>query len=259
MNQTKSILSAIKEQGLLPLYWTLSRIVLDITHQYSSFDVDTDYLRTKIRGQHAFQISLVNEAIYLLGMPKSITDVGDSAGTHIQYIKGLYPDKDIQTLSVNSEQCAVDRIRSKGLDAVCCRAEDLYIKADMFLCFEMLEHLMNPCEFLYKLSKIGCRALVLTIPYLRQSRVGLHHIRGNQKRQVNSENTHIFELSPGDWGLIFKHSGWRVLSDKIYLQYPRKSMLAPYRRRCWRLADFEGFYGIILIPDNRRSVLYNGR
>jgi hypothetical protein len=261
----KSIRAAIREQDLLPIYQRLTKIVPDITHQYSSFDVDSEYLNTKVRAQHAFQISLVNEAIQLFySSPEdrlTIVDIGDSAGTHIQYIKELYKNRDIRSLSVNVDGEAIRRIQDKGLEAIQARAEDLAslsITADIFLSFELLEHLMNPFEFLKNISHTSCKALIITVPYLVYSQVGLHHIRNYQKRKVNPENTHIFELSPEDWRLIFKHSGWAVVTDRIFYRYPKKSLFSLWLKNYWRKHDFEGFYGAILKPDNTWSGLYNG-
>lgn len=264
---TRSIQAALREQELLPIYHQLTGIVPDITHQYCSFKVDTEYLRTKVRAEHAFQITLANEALQnvrsLLGDKLTVVDIGDSAGTHIQYIKSLYQDCNLHCLSVDVSSKAVSRIREKGLEAIQARAEDLTtlsIKADVFLSFETLEHLTDPCEFLRGLSeKANCKALVVTVPYLARSQVGLHHIRHNLRHRVNSENTHIFELSPQDWQLIFKHSGWEVQADRIYLQYPRRSILRPLLKRYWQYLDFEGFYGAILRPDKSWSRLYDSQ
>jgi len=261
----RSIRAAIREQKLLPIYDQLTTIVPDITHQYSSFDIDSEYLRTKVRAEHSFQIALANEALKLISSRLkdnlTIADIGDSAGTHLQYIKGLHPDRKLRCLSVNMDTEAVKRIKEKGLEAICARAEDLTslaIEADIFLSFEMLEHLMNPCAFLRSLSETDCQAFVITVPYLACSRAGLHHIRHSQKRSVNPENTHIFELSPEDWRLIFKHSGWAIVADMIYLQYPQRSLFRFWLKRYWRRHDFEGFYGAILKPDKSWSELYDG-
>jgi hypothetical protein len=262
---TKSLYAAIREQNLLLIYHQITEIVPDITHQYTTFDVNSEYLKTNVRAQHSFQIFLVNEALQLIrsspGERITIVDIGDSAGTHLQYIKGLHQDRNIRSLSVNVDSEAVSRIKEKGLEAICARAEalpSLSIEADVFLSFEMLEHLMDPCEFLHNLSQVKCKALVISVPYLVRSRVGLHHIRSNQKRQVNPENTHIFELSPQDWRLIFKHSGWTALTERIYLQYPKRSPFRFLLKRYWRRYDFEGFYGAILKQDKSWSELYDG-
>ncbi len=264
----KSIRMAVREQKLLPVYEELSTIVPDITHQYSSFNVDSEYLGTKVRAQHSFQIALVNEALQFvdkaeMGTNKlTIVDIGDSAGTHIRYIKDIHKDRNIRCLSINIDNKAVKKIKEKGLESICARAEDLTsfsVDADIFLSFELLEHLMDPCLFLRSLSeRTNCKAFVVTVPYLSHSRVGLHHVRQNQRYNVNPENTHIFELSPWDWQLIFKHSGWKVIFDRIYLQYPKKSPLRFLMKRYWKYRDFEGFYGAILKRDKSWSDLYDG-
>jgi len=87
----------------------------------------------------------------------------------------------------------------------------------------------------------------------------LYHIRHNQKRNVNPENTHIFELSPEDWRLIFRHSGWAIEAERIYLQYPKRSLFSFLLKRYWRhYYPFVGFYGAVLKPDKSWSDLYDG-
>ena len=252
-----SIEKASKEQGLKSLADKLTKIVPDITEQYSTFKVDNPYAEVKVRNQHTFQIVLANEVVSEFEKP-TIVDIGDSAGTHLQYIMGLHPSQ-MQCLSVNLDAQAVEKIKQKGLEAVNARAEDLHkynIDADIFLCFEMLEHLMNPCHFLHELStKTNAKYLVITVPYLQNSRVGLHHIRGGVLRDVYAENTHIFELSPKDWKLLVRHSGWNVAQERIYLQYPKRGFLW-ITKALWRRFDFEGFYGMILTKDNTWSSKY---
>lgn len=255
---TRSLRKASGEQGLEPIVKKLEAIVPDISKQYTVFDVDNMYLTTKVRNQHGFQISLVGQIIKEIIDPV-IVDIGDSAGTHLQYIQGLYPEKSVSCLSVNIDLEAVKKIQEKGLDAIHARAEEINeqgIDADVFLSFETAEHLMNPCQFFYDLSsKTKAKYLVLTVPYVKKSRVGLHHIRQKRQEGVYAENTHIFELNPEDWELLAKHSGWRAHSKKIYYQYPRKSVLA-LTKMIWRHHDFEGFFGMVLSRDDSWSSKY---
>ncbi|MCK5023864.1 MAG: hypothetical protein KAS04_06825 [Candidatus Aenigmarchaeota archaeon] len=260
----KSIHAAIQEQGLSQLMNKLETIVPDITHQYSTFEIYSDYYKAKVRGQHTFQIHLVNKALKLISGVNDnflIVDIGDSAGTHICYLRSIHNNQNTKFLSVNIDEMAVNKIRKKGLEAICCRAEDLSsysLNADIFLSFEMLEHLMNPAQFLYDLStKTNCKALVITVPYVINSRLGLYHIRNQERKNVTPENTHIFELSPNNWKLLFMHSGWSVAYEKIYLQYPTKSPLR-LMKWFWKKYDFEGFYGVVLLRDNSWSKLYDG-
>lgn len=255
----RSLNDAARQQGMDIIIRRLEKAVPDISGQYSTFKVDDAYMNTKIRNMHAFQMSLVESAI---GDFKSATiaDIGDSSGTHMQYIKELYSSgRDLKCLSVNSDKLAVEKIRAKGLDALYARAEDLSqhgVNADIFLCFEVLEHLSDPCAFLYALAhKTTASFLLVTVPYLKTSRVGLHHIRGGLKGPVRAENTHIFELSPQDWKLIARHSGWAVAEEKIYRQYPGTGLMRAMSP-VWRRYDFEGFYGMVLKRDFSWSEKY---
>ena len=258
---TASLNKAVKEQNLQIIRSKISGIVPDISSQYGCFVVEGDYLLTKVRSQHAFQMSLVEKAIQMLKFEgnESIVDIGDSAGTHVQYLKGLFGEN-YHTLSVDLNKEAIEKIRGKGLEAVHARAEELDqydIKADLFLSFEMLEHLLSPIDFLHSLAeKSVCKGAVVSVPYLTQGRVALHHIRRNDHMAVYGENTHIFELSPSDWRLIFQHAGWRIEYDQVYLQYPKRSWLK-VSKFLWKRYDYEGFYGAILVRDTKWSGCYS--
>lgn len=254
----RSIHAAADEQGLSATVANLSRWCPDLRHQYSTVALESEYLLAKVRAQHAFQVRLACAALDDVG-EGTVVDIGDSAGTHVRYLQETYPAKRLNFLSVNMDEEAVRKIRERGYEAVCARAEDLArhdIAADVFLSFEMLEHLPNPFVFLHQLSERSrCRYLVVTVPYLRRSRVGLHHIRERLRAPISAERTHLFELSPQDWRLVFMHSGWRVRHEQIYRQYPRRSWLR-LTRSMWRRLDFEGFYGAVLVRDRTWSSLY---
>ena len=259
-----SIRAAAREQGLAQLLEALPRIVPDLTRQYTSFRVESEYDRVKVRGMHAFQVNLAGWAIERVQRgtaPISIVDIGDSAGTHLRYLQEIHRHLPLECLGINVDEQAVMRIRERGLPALRVRAEDLVsrgITADIFLLFETLEHLMNPIQFLHDLSqRTACRALVVTVPYLARSRVGLYHIRAGRREACGPETVHIFELSPEDWSLIFRHAGWSIVEARPYLQYPRRGVLR-ILRPYWRWRDFEGFWGAVLERDNSWTDLYEG-
>ena len=254
-----SLKSAVKEQGLDKFVQKLEKIVPDLTNQYTTCLIDNDYLKVKVRSQHAYQISLFD---YIVGEFNSpvIVDIGDSAGTHIKYILEMYfKDNQVRCISVNLDENAIRKIKEKGLEAINIKAENLHelkIDADIYLCYQTLEHIMDPCNFLHQLSeKTKARYLIVTVPYVQKSRVGLYQIRRNEKKDYFAENTHIFELSPKDLKLISTHSGWRVKFERIYYQYPRRNLLL-LTKPLWQKYDFEGFYGLILERDNTFSKYY---
>ncbi len=260
--QSRSIRSAVKQQRLDKLMVRLCEIVPDIRQQYTTHTLDSAYVQLKVRAMHAFQISLVQKALELLRVDPedalTIVDIGDSAGTHLQYLGKLHGQ--IRSLSVNLDEDAVMKIKSKGLEAIHARAEELGkydISPDIFTSFETLEHLHAPLVLLESLSKVKCRALVVTVPYLAQSRVALDYIREARTGPAIAEYTHVFELAPQDWRPLFQFAGWRVAHDEIYRQYPTASALT-VTRPLWKSLDYEGFYGAILFPDQRWREQYRG-
>jgi len=113
-------------------------------------------------------------------------------------------------------------------------------------------------QFLKELSdQSSCQALVLTVPYVGRSRVGMHHIRHGSDGIVTPEETHVFELCPADWILLVKHAGWSPIEQRVYLQYPSKHPLRVLKGY-WKRIDFEGFWGVILRRDRTWKQRYSG-
>jgi len=260
----RSLNMAIKSQELYKLAHRIKKIVPDISNQYTTFKIEGSYLETKVRAQHAFQLSLAGKAIRLINKKLNevtIVDIGDSSGTHSTCLNGLYGG--IRTLSVNLDPVAVQKIKDKGLMAIESRAELLHNHpdfsgyVDIFLSYEMLEHLINPIDFLHQMSlQTKCQYFVITVPYLTRSRVGLHQIRNvKNTSDFNAERTHIFELCHSDWDLIFQFSGWKIVYSQKYTQYP-KSFPGNLLKYIWRKIDFDGFYGVILQRDDSVSSKY---
>jgi hypothetical protein len=259
----KSLEISNKQREENDLKKRLSKIVPDLKNQYTTFTIDMNdkYLTTKVRCQHTFQMTTLMKAVQLLVEKQKkekifIVDIGDSSGTHILYLNELLKEHDIEanTLSVNIDPLAIDKIKNRGLNAVLCKAEELHehnIEADIFFSFEMIEHLFDPISFLYIMSsKTKCDYFVITVPYVQRSRVGLEHVRYNINKEANAESIHIFELCPFDWNLIFKFTGWKILHADCYTQYPKRGMLNLLKYE-WRRFDFDGFYGVILERDHR--------
>jgi hypothetical protein len=157
--QSASIRSAAREQHLDRLTQRLAEIVPDLTSQYTTFSVDNEFLQVKVRSLHAFQINLLIKAINYIPPKESIyvVGIGDSSGTHLIYLDSIlkndvkFTSCNLKYLSVKLDPIAVDKIASKGIKAILCRAEDLYknykIKSDLIFSFEMLEHFYDPVFF----------------------------------------------------------------------------------------------------------------
>ncbi|OEH85500.1 hypothetical protein BHU72_05285 [Desulfuribacillus stibiiarsenatis] len=263
-----SIQTAIKEQNLQGYYDKIKEIVPDLSNQYTRENVDYDsFIELKIRAQHSFQCKMMFDAIKLITRTTkqnsgTVVDIGDSSGNHMIYLRNLLKDEyKIQTLSVNLDPIAVEKIKNKGLPALLVRAEELTLDNTdiiMYTSFEMLEHLHNPALFLRRLAVKGeGEYILITVPYVKHSRIGLHSLRNkNRDNSTYAETEHIFELSPNDWNLLFLHSGWEVVFKEIYLQYPKKLLIKNIMSNIWKQKDFEGFYGVLLKKNLSESNKY---
>lgn len=149
---TFSIRRALGQQKLSNLVKELERVVPDITDQFSRKRERSQFWKLKERGLHAFQCSLMLNALESCpGKDLTVVDIGDSAGTHMLYLRELGKKRfNIKSISVNLDSRAVDKIRARGLEAKLCRAEELDLgesQIDLFTSFEMVEHLHNPAIF----------------------------------------------------------------------------------------------------------------
>ncbi len=263
-----SIRAALREQGLGRLAGELRQIVPDLREQYTESLESESYDRIwelKMRGMHAFQIQASLDAIEHIGARGLVVvDIGDSSGNHGKYLKALDTEGKIaRFLGVNLDPAAIAKIEAGGGDALLCRAEKLSergIHADLFICFETLEHLTDPVRFLHALSDDeGNRGFILvTVPFTRTSRFGsldLRKFRSGDTFPLTAERVHMFELRPEDWVTLARFAGFKTVFSRIYRQYPRHSPLRTMQP-VWRKLDFEGFLCLFLERDQTMSSRY---
>lgn len=234
-----SVRQAVREQGLLPLYRSLERIVPDITHHYNSYTMKGKYHLTKTRAQQSFQISLALETLSMFDVD-SVMDIGDSAGNHLKYMQSL--THSMRVASMNTDQRAIDKIEAKGITAIRANAIEYDWDGtdyDMFTAFEVLEHLSDPIKFLVRLKRANSKVFVITVPYLRETRIHSDLVGDN-------EEFHIHELCPSDWKFLFALTGWYVIAERTYFQFPRRVPGWGELAAFWERNDFWGFWGAIL-------------
>lgn len=265
----RSIRAALTEQGLDPLTARLREVLPDIADQYSANFNRAEYDRLwegKMRGMHAFQVQCALDALeHVGGNDLVVADIGDSSGNHAAYLHALAPAGRLsRVVSVNLDPVAVDKVTAKGGQAVLCRAEELDkvgIRADLFMSFETLEHLIDPVGFLHALAEKGsAEYCLITVPYRRHSRFGGAHLRlavDGKPAAMTPEAVHIHEYSPEDWTLLAQFAGFSPVFTRIYRQYPRRSPLA-VTQGLWGRLDFEGFVALFLRRDLTLARRYTG-
>jgi len=110
-----SLYAACNEQKILSLRNMLAEIVPDLSQQYSTYKINDGYLVDKVRSQHAFQISLALSANSKLRRNDcdtvTIVDIGDSSGTHLQYLKVILGKISLRPVAVNLDSKAIEKIR----------------------------------------------------------------------------------------------------------------------------------------------------
>jgi SAM-dependent methyltransferase len=253
-----SLDAAAKEQDLLDLRQRLRAILPDIRDQYSLAMDEAEYLRyweCKMRSLHAFQVQTALKAIaHLGGSDLVLVDIGDSCGNHAAYLKALEP-RIKRVISVNLDPVAVEKVKAKGGDALLARAEEMDLEGvapDLFMSFEMVEHLTDPLRFLHRLATLGRSPwLLMTVPYVRQSRFGgreLDMAAHALPSTITAEEMHLFELSPRDWVRLARFSGFSPVLQRIYRQYPTRHPLV-VTAPLWARLDFEGFFAVLLKRD----------
>jgi SAM-dependent methyltransferase len=250
--------AAAAEQGLLDLREKLRTILPDIRDQYSLAIDEAEYVRYwegKLRNLHAFQVRFALDAIaHVGGQDLVLADIGDSCGNHAAYIKALEPRVG-RVISVNLDPVAVEKVKAKGGDALLARAEEMDLEGiapDLFMSFEMVEHLSDPLRFLHRLATVGKSPwLLMSVPYVRQSRFGGRELDMPQDRlpqEITAEEMHLFELSPKDWLRLARFAGFTPVFQRIYRQYPLKHPLI-VTQPLWARLDFEGFFAVFLKRD----------
>ena len=257
-----SITSAVVEQGLDDLQARLAKVIPDLSDQYTETPDPVEYQRywrIKTRALHAWQVRLMLDAVDRLkptGRGMVLADIGDSSGNHGRYLKALAEPGTVErVVSVNLDPIAVEKVRAKGEQAILARAEEMDLhdlRPDLFMTFEMVEHLTDPLRFLHRLAEAGSADhLLMTVPYRRQSRFGGVELRWPLERipqSMNAEGLHMFELCPDDWLALARLAGWRPVFTSRYLQYPQRGPLR-ITQPLWRRLDFEGFWGVLLTRD----------
>ncbi len=230
----KSLLKAIYSDASFKKAYRLSLERLpDLKEHYTGARL-SDFLEYKVRFLLTAQSSFVADDVAEILQKKEVCtllDVGDSDGSLQLMVRDLVNQRRLLTCGLNLQKEAVQRIRKRGLKAI--RADAMKLaslkrKFDIVTVMETLEHLPNPIDFLQSLHNVVVERLVISVPYVRESKVALDYLNpsvfGDRKPTI--ENVHIFEFSPSDWEKIFLHSGWRVLREKIAFQYPQWSLLS---------------------------------
>lgn len=255
----KAVLDAVKENKEFLNTWNLSRNIIPDSvlqeHFISSVSADEELLRIRllICGEAYFTGEIIR-TVFGRGKTCSYLDIGDSDGSARLLLKETLDGFSVETMGINLQPGAVEKIRQRGLKAECADAMEIGktgVKYDIVSVFETLEHLPDPVGFLNHIHSTVGHRLIISVPLVVNSRVSIRYLddRWDKNKVPTVENTHIFELSPRDWSKIFLHTGWRIEKEWVLRQYPGSGLLKIIMQYAWRKISFEGFWFVALTKD----------
>ncbi|MBF0343521.1 MAG: methyltransferase domain-containing protein [Nitrospirae bacterium] len=260
-----STLNIVETTPELKQIWEYSKKLFPSFSEHFSFPIDNKENEHRLRLLITAEVYFTKMAIEPIIKTRDVcsyADIGDCDGSVRVILKEFFYGDKLKSVGVNLQQDAVKKIIARGLDAICADALDIHNQAktyDLISVFETLEHLPDPIGFLKNIRQTTNSTLIISVPYIRKSRVSLRYLtsRWPKKTKPTIENTHIFELSPMDWKKIFLHTGWKVEKEYKLLAFkpftPHRLILEPY----WRYASFEGFWFVALGKTDQYSSLYS--
>jgi hypothetical protein len=243
--------------------WDLSLKHFPSFADHFSFRITDPETEARIRFLVVVETLFIKESIGCIKKDSlTYADIGDSDGAVRILLTELFSSKELDTIGVNLQPSAVEKMRKLGLKAICADAMELgkqNVAYDVVSVFETLEHLPDPIGFLTNIKPIVNERLVLSVPFIRKSKIGLRYLDSGwpEGQTPTIENQHIFELSPLDWKKIILHAGWAPRREKIFKQFPENTyhrfILQPY----WRYISFEGFWFVELEKNDTYSSQYS--
>jgi len=260
-----AVTRAIKEDSDMTAMWNLSlKILPKLEDHYATVKLSGENLlrvRMLICAQAIFVKRIINQFENLGAKIESYVDIGDSDGSTRMLLEKSINNQGVKSLGINIQKKAVELIRKNSLEAECMDAMDLNAqtrKFDLVFVFETLEHLPNPIGFLENMQDVVNKRLIISVPLIVNSRVGLRYLTGKWTygEIPTIANNHIYELSPKDWTKLFWHTGWRVDHEWKVRQFPKRGLLKMLMQYAWRKISFEGFYFVSLVKDSKYSSQY---
>jgi 2-polyprenyl-3-methyl-5-hydroxy-6-metoxy-1,4-benzoquinol methylase len=259
-----AVLKTVKRSPSLTTMWSKTlEYFPSFENHFSDKTLDKEIearIRFLVAAECAFVHQEIDEIIKRKGTC-TYADIGDSDGSVRVVMESIFKKPVLSTVGINLQQKVVDRMKNAGMNAICGDASEIGDKGERFnivSLFETMEHLPDPIGFLKKISSVVEDRLVISVPYLRKSRVGLQYTEGQWPvdRAVTVETVHIFELCPEDWNKIFRHSGWKIERQSIVKMFPEGGYLDFILGKYWRMMSFEGFYFVSLKKDQTISSKY---
>lgn len=172
----------------------------------------------------------------------SLLEIGDSDG---MILKALGKNG----LGANVSPGAVKNIVSHGIQAVQCDIDAMPFSPksfDVVMMFETLEHLPNPVAALCHAARLARKKVIVSIPYVRQSRI----LAAGYRKGVPQYRQHVFEFDHNDFANIVTHTPLKISRQGMLEVFGRPRTFAQ-RRLYWYCGRKDVWGGIV-----RRQAYY---
>lgn len=260
----RAVHAVVNRSPALRRMWDISLKKYPSFRDHFAKPVDDPDTEARIRFLVAAECAFVEDEIKAVLAKNSrctYADIGDSDGSVRVVMHEIFGRDRLSTTGINLQPTVVKRMQEMGLDAICEDAVEVGkrgVRYNVVSVFETLEHLPDPIGFLKAIGAVVEDRLVLSVPYVRRSRVGLQYLDGSWPagEAPTIENVHVFELCPADLRKLFQHAGWRVERESIFKQFPASSPAGMLLSIYWRLTSFEGFYFASLVKDDTYASRY---
>lgn len=260
----RAVRAVVKRSPTLRRMWDISLKKYPSFRDHFAKPVDDADTEARIRFLVAAECAFVEEeiaAVLAKNQRCTYADIGDSDGSVRVVMHEIFGRDRLATMGINLQPSVVKRMQDMGLEAICEDAVEVGrrgVRYNVVSVFETLEHLPDPIGFLKAIGAVVEDRLVLSVPYVRRSRVGLQYLSKSWPAGdvATIENVHMFELCPADLRKIFQHAGWRVDREAVFKQFPAWSPSGVLLSIYWRLTSFEGFYFASLVKDDTHASRY---
>lgn len=193
---------------------------------------------TSITEQFAWDMFCIQETnlinfvrTFATGDYKVAVEIGATSDMFLKHVKAE------RKIGINVLDVCVEQLNRQGIIGIKTDGQRMPLadnEADLVICFETLEHTLNPLLFLAELGRIAKNKTLLSIPWVSKTNIRAKwHGRADPNGQPDSE-FHIFEFDEDDFRKVLSYTDFKVSKYQKLTNYEAK--YDPFTN--WRLRKY---------------------
>ena len=210
----KKILFGVLNRSLEKRIKEIGNLRLVPRNHYAYTTVEDEFVYNLLTIQQNNLINFTIENTRGLDL-ESILEVGCTSDL---FLKEVEADK---KMGLNFLDVCCEQIERQGIRSVKANADTIPLpekSVDVVICYQMLEHSLNPIKVLRELERISKGLILLSIPWVLKTNIRSKYHGGQPDGRPMSEY-HIFEFSEEDFRRILSHTNLKVEGYKKLLNY----------------------------------------